>query len=77
MKKFLMMVLGIEALRTQLHLMKQELEEMREANKRMQIKLSSMARHEGVMLDKTQASGIAQIVEDFRARNRKVITREG
>lgn len=75
MKELLMRLLGVEALRTQLHMMKQELDEVREANKLMQIKLSSMARHEGVVLNHTQAAGIVAVIDDFKARNKKVIAK--
>ncbi|WP_041963430.1 hypothetical protein [Sulfurospirillum cavolei] len=68
MKAFLQSILGVNALKAQIDLLKQELTHMRAENERIQLKLSGLGKYPKVDLKESQAAGILRIVDDFKAR---------
>jgi hypothetical protein len=69
MKAFLQSILGVNALKAQIDLLKQDLEHMRAENERIQFKLSGLGKYSKLDLSRSQAAGILRIVDDFKARN--------
>ena len=77
MKEFLRRLLGVESLKAQVKLLKQEVDGLKEENGHMQELLTSLYSYKAPMLSQTQAAGIAAVIEDFKARNFRVIPMEG
>lgn len=69
MKELLKRLLGIESLKAQVEMLKQELTHMRAENERIQLKLSGLGKYPKVDLKESQAAGILRIVDDFKRRN--------
>lgn len=68
MKEFFRRLLGVEALRAQVRLLRQELAELKAENDRIQVKLSGLGRYEKLDFSRSQAAGILKIMDDFKAR---------
>jgi len=69
MNEFLRRLLGVESLKAQVEMLKQDLEHMRAENERIQFKLSGLGKYSKLDLSRSQAAGILRIVDDFKARN--------
>lgn len=70
MKELLKRLLGIESLKAQVEMLKQELEHVRAENERIQLKVSGLARYEKLELSNTQASKVAEIMAHIKNRSR-------
>lgn len=68
MKAFLQGILGINALKAQIDLLKQELEHVRAENERIQLKLSGLGKYPKLDMSRSQAAGVLRVIEDFKAR---------
>jgi len=68
MKAFLQRIVGVDALKAQIGLLKQELEHMRDENERIQLKVSGLGKYPKLDLSHSQASKLQALVQDFRAK---------
>jgi hypothetical protein len=69
MNEFLRRLLGVESLKAQVEMLRQELAHMRDENERIQMKVSGLGKYPKLDLSRSQAAGILRIVDDFKARN--------
>lgn len=70
---FLQGILGVNALKAQIGLLKQELAYMRDENERIQMKLSGLGKYEKLNFSQSQAAGVLRIMDDLKKRNCKLI----
>lgn len=70
MKELLKRLLGIESLKAQVEMLKQELEHVRAENERIQLKLSGLGKYPKLDLSNTQASKVAEIMAHIKNRSR-------
>ena len=68
MKELLKRLLGIESLKAQVEMLKQELEHVRAENERIQLKLSGLGKYPKLDMSRSQAAGVLRVIEDFKAR---------
>lgn len=69
MKAFLQSILGVNALKAQIDLLKQDLEHMQTENERIQLKVSELGKYPKLDLSRSQAAKLEALVHDFKRAN--------